>query len=120
MACICALADPPANIVSTAACFWSSAPSHTAPTGRFVPNAFGQNPTGSLLYNDRRAGATVIVQGRARIAEDESTRRKVFELSPEVEQTHDPDRHGVPVVIEVVRLQAGTGAGRGNFTMVRE
>ena len=85
-----------------------------------LPKAIGQNPNVSLLYNDRRAGATVIVQGRARIAEDESTRRKVFELSPEVEQTHDPDRHGVPVVIEVVRLQAGTGAGRGNFTMVRE
>ena len=39
----------------------------------------------------------------------------MFELSPEVEQTHDPDRHGVSVVIEVTRLQANAGAGR-NFS----
>ena len=84
-----------------------------------LPTAITSNPNVSLLYNDRRAGATVIVQGKARIAEDEETRRRVFELSPEVEQTHDPDRHGVSVVIEVTRLQANAGAGR-NFSMRRE
>jgi hypothetical protein len=84
-----------------------------------LPQTVVKNPNVSLLYNDRRAGATVIVQGRASVAEDEETRRKVFELSPEVEQTHDPDRHGVPVVIDVVRLQANAGAGR-NFSMARE
>jgi hypothetical protein len=84
-----------------------------------LPEAIASNPNVSLLYNDRRAGAIVIVQGKAHIAEDEETRRKVFELSPEVEQTHDPDRHGVPVVIDVVRLQAGAGGGR-NFSMNRQ
>ena len=85
-----------------------------------LPQAIVGNPHVSLLYNDRRAGATVIVMGRARIATDEETRRKVFELGPEVEQTHDPHRHGVAVVIDVTRLQGGPGAGRGNFLMVRE
>ena len=84
-----------------------------------LPQAIVKNPNVSLLYNDRRAGATVIVQGKARIAEDAETRRRVFEMSPEVEQTHDPDRHGVPVVIEVKRLQANVGAGR-SFSMNRE
>jgi hypothetical protein len=85
-----------------------------------LPQAIVNNRNVSLLYNDRRAGATVIVMGRAHIAEDEETRRKVFELGPEVEQTHDPHRHGVAVVIDVTRLQGGPGAGRGNFLMVRE
>jgi hypothetical protein len=85
-----------------------------------LPQAIVKNPHVSLFYNDRRAGATVNVMGRARIAEDEESRRKAFELSPEVEQTHDPHRHGVAVIIEVTRLQAGVGAGRGNFTMNRQ
>jgi hypothetical protein len=57
--------------------------------------------------------------GQARIAEDDETRRQVFEQSPEVEQTHDPQRHGVAVVIDVRRMQANTGAGRGNYTLTR-
>jgi hypothetical protein len=85
-----------------------------------LPQAIVNNPNVSLLYNDRRAGATVNVMGRARIATDDATRRKVFELGPEVEQTHDPHRHGVAVIIDVTRLQGGPGAGRGNFLVVRE
>jgi pyridoxamine 5'-phosphate oxidase-like protein len=85
-----------------------------------LPQAVVNNPNVSLLYNDRRAGATVIVNGKAHVAEDEETRRRVFEMSPEVEQTHDPNRHGVALVIDVVRLQANLGAGRGNFSMTRE
>lgn len=85
-----------------------------------LPTQIVNNPNIAILYNDRRAGATVIAQGRARIDEDEETRRRVFELSPEVEQTHDPHRHGVAVVIDVLRLQANAGGGRGAFNMVRE
>ena len=85
-----------------------------------LPQAIVNNPWVSLLYNDRRAGATVNVMGRARIDDDPEVRRKVFELGPEVEQTHDPERHGVAVVIDVASLVGGPGAGRGNFRMVRE
>jgi hypothetical protein len=85
-----------------------------------LPQAVANNDQVSLLYNDRRAGATVIVQGRAHIASDEETRRRVYEQCPEVEQTHDPHRHGVALVIDVVRMQANLGAGRGNFTLARE
>jgi hypothetical protein len=85
-----------------------------------LPQAVARNDQVSLLYNDRRAGATVIVQGRARIASDEETRRRVYEQCPEVEQTHDPHRHGIALVIDVVRMQANLGVGRGNFTLARE
>jgi hypothetical protein len=77
-----------------------------------LPTQIAHNANVSLLYNDRKAGATIIVQGRARIAADEESRRRAFELSPEVEQTHDPERHGVPVIIDVTKMQANLGAGR--------
>ncbi len=85
-----------------------------------LPQAVVKNPHVSLFYSDRRANAVVNVMGEARIAEDDETRRKVFEQAPEVEQTHDPQRHGVAVVIDVQRLQANTGAGRGNYTLARK
>ena len=85
-----------------------------------LPQAIASNPNLSLFYTDRRANVAVTFMGRARIAEDEETRRKVFELGPEVEQTHDPQRHGVAVVIDVMRMQGGAGAGRGNFSLIRE
>jgi hypothetical protein len=85
-----------------------------------LPQAVVKNDQVSLLYNDRRAGATVIVQGRAHVASDEGTRRRVYEQCPEVEQTHDPHHHGVALVIDVVHMQANLGAGRGNFTLARE
>ena len=85
-----------------------------------LPQAVGNNPNVSLFYNDRRANAAVTFMGRAHIAEDEETRRKVYELGPEGEQTHDPHRHGVALVIDVTRMQGGAGAGRGNFNLSRE
>lgn len=84
-----------------------------------LPRAIPANPHLSLFYSDRRANAVIHIMGRASIPEDEETRRRVFELGPEVEQTHDPHRHGVPLVVEVTRLQANTGSGRGLFTMAR-
>lgn len=85
-----------------------------------LPQAVEKNPNVSLAYSDRRANAVVFVMGRGHIDQNEEVRRKAFELSPEVEQTHDPERHGVALIIEVVRMQANAGPGRGNFTMVRE
>jgi hypothetical protein len=85
-----------------------------------LPRAIVKNNQVSLLYNDRRAGVAIIIQGRASIATDEESRRKAYELGPEVEQTHDPHHHGVPLIIEVTRMQANLGAGRGNFSLTRD
>ena len=40
-------------------------------------------------------------RGTARIAEDEATRRRVWDLSPAREQARDPERKGVAIVIRV-------------------
>jgi len=85
-----------------------------------LPQAIEKNPNVSLAYSDRRANANIFVMGKAHIESDEESRRKAFELGPEVEQTHDPERHGVALIIDVVRMQANAGPGRGNFTLVRD
>ncbi|HEU0169504.1 MAG TPA: pyridoxamine 5'-phosphate oxidase family protein [Chloroflexota bacterium] len=82
-----------------------------------LPQAMARNPHIALFYSDRRANTVVNVMGKGRIAGDEETRRRVYEQSPEVEQTHDTHRHGVALVIDVVKLQANLGAGRGNYSM---
>lgn len=76
-----------------------------------LPKAMANNNKLSLLYNDRKAGATLIIEGLGHIESDEEVRRRVFELAPEVEQTHDPERHGVALLIDVKRLQGGPAAG---------
>ncbi|MBV8083850.1 MAG: hypothetical protein JO247_03450, partial [Chloroflexi bacterium] len=65
----------------------------------------------------RRANTAINVMGRGHIADDEETRRIVYEQSPEGEQTDDTHRHGVALVIDVTRLQANLGPGRGNYSM---
>ncbi len=76
-----------------------------------LPNAILSNPSVSLVFSDLRGGNMINITGRGSIASDEETRRKVYEAGPEVEQTHDTERHGVAVVIDVKNLQAFTSAG---------
>lgn len=82
-----------------------------------LPKAITKNPHVSLFYSDRRANAVINVMGRAHVADDDETRRRVFELAPEVEQTHDPHRHGAAMLIDVVQMQANVGAGRGMYRL---
>jgi hypothetical protein len=86
--------------------------------GGIVKAVSGGNNKLSLLYRDSISRSTIIVQGRGSIATDEDTRRRLYEMTPEVEQLHDPDRKGVALIIDIVRLQGG--GPKGNFRMVRE
>jgi hypothetical protein len=62
--------------------------------------AIKNNPHVALIY---RSATTPLLQfqGRARIATGEAERKKVFENSPEVEQTRDPERTGTAVIIDL-------------------
>ena len=76
-----------------------------------LPTAIGTKPVVSLVYSDLRGGNMINITGRASVASDDETRRKVYEAGPEVEQTHDLGRNGVAVVVDVTNLQAFTSAG---------
>jgi len=69
------------------------------------------NPNVSVLYRDSTERTTFVFSGRARVDNDEATRKEVFEGSPQPEQDHDPERHGVAVVIDLDRAVGGTVGG---------
>jgi hypothetical protein len=83
-----------------------------------LTKAIQTNPRLSLLYRDSKSRSTVVIQGRGHIATDEETRRRVYEMTPEVEQFHDTARNGAALIIDVTRLQGG--GPKGNFRMQRE
>lgn len=72
----------------------------------------------SLLYRDSRTRSTIVIQGRGHLSDDPEVKRRLYELTPEVEQMHDPERKGVALIIDVTRLQGG--GPRGNYRMQRE
>ena len=94
--------------------------------GIWVRNADGGLPTAartgnnkvSLLYRDSKTRSTIVVQGKAHVSDDPEVRRRLYELTPEVEQLHDTERKGAALIIDVARLQGG--GPRGNYRMQRE
>lgn len=94
--------------------------------GIWVRNAEGGLPTQvtngnnkvSLLYRDSKTRSTIVIQGRGSVSNDPEVRRRLFEMTPEVEQFHDTERKGAAVIIDITRLQAG--GPKGMVRLVRE
>jgi predicted pyridoxine 5'-phosphate oxidase superfamily flavin-nucleotide-binding protein len=62
-------------------------------------------PRIALMYRNGPDRVSYQFHGTARIESDEAVRTEVFDNSPEVERSLDPDRKGVAVVIDVDRVQ---------------
>jgi hypothetical protein len=75
------------------------------------------NPRMALLYRDSKNRTTLIFEGRGHVESDEATRKRLYEMVPEVEQNHDPDRKGAALIIDVTKLQGNTP--RGSIRMER-
>lgn len=73
--------------------------------------ALQANPRCSLLYWDSKVRAMLNFEGLAHISTDETVRNRVYELSPEVEQTHDVDRKGAALIIDITKMSGFTAAG---------
>jgi hypothetical protein len=78
--------------------------------GGMVSN-LARNPRVSLLYRDSKTRTTLIIKGRAHVETNPAVREQVFQLSPEVEQNHDPGRKGAALIIDIVSLQGTTVRG---------
>jgi hypothetical protein len=74
-------------------------------------NSLKKNPKMSLLYRDSRNRTTLIFQGNGHIERDEATRNRLYEMVPEVEQNHDPDRKGAALIIDITNMQGNTPRG---------
>lgn len=76
-----------------------------------IVEAIATNPAVGLLYRDSDSRTTYVFAGRAHVASDEETRRAVFDASPQFERDHDPERHGVAVLIDLDEVKGGTVGG---------
>ena len=80
------------------------------PAGGLLTRIVDQ-PRIALLYRNGPDRVSYQFHGRARTVTDEAVRVEVFDNSPEVERSLDPDRKGVAVVIEVDRVQGRAHGG---------
>jgi hypothetical protein len=69
------------------------------------------NPKMAALYRDSRNRTTLVFHGHGYVASDEATRNRAFEIAPEVEQNHDPNRLGAALIIDVERLDGMSAHG---------
>ena len=76
-----------------------------------IVKTMGRNDRVSLLYRDSKSRTTLIVQGRGHVETDAAVRERVFQLSPEVEQNHDPGRKGAALIIDITSLGGSTVRG---------
>jgi hypothetical protein len=64
-----------------------------------------KNPKVALLYRDNDKLITVNIRGLAHIETGEEVRRQVYDMMPEVEQTHDPERTGACLIIDIKSIK---------------
>jgi hypothetical protein len=89
-----------------------------SPKGELL-KAIPANPRLGLAYADITTRTYYRMYGRARIADDPTTRARVFESMAKLEQSLDPERKGTAVVIELDSV-SGHDAASGLFSMARD
>ena len=70
-----------------------------------------RNPHMMAVYRDSSTRTTLMFRGRGHISTNEDIRNRAYELAPEVEQNHDPDRLGAALIIDIDELNGLTVKG---------
>ena len=76
-----------------------------------IAAAIRRNPQVSLLYRDNPTHSTIIFQGKAHADSGDGVRRRVFDITPEIEQNHKPWDAGVAVIINLEQVDEGAPWG---------
>jgi hypothetical protein len=92
-------------ISDTQLAFWSRNPEGGA------VKATTANPAMTVLYRDTPNRINLLFQGTARVATDEATRNRTFELMPQIEKDHDEPRRGACIVIDLESVSGATFSG---------
>lgn len=80
------------------------------PRGGLIASIRAQRPL-SFLYRNSPSRTTLTIRGRGKLVDDPEIRREIFDLSPEVEQRHDPAMAGAAVIVDVSRVQGTSPQG---------
>ncbi len=73
------------------------------PDGGLI-KSLAKNPRISLMYRDRDTRTNLQFRGRGHLENAEDIRKKVYESSPEAEQRSDAERKGMPLIIDLDRV----------------
>jgi hypothetical protein len=71
-----------------------------------------KNPNMMLLFRDSGERSTITFQGKGHIQNDDATRKKLWDMIPEVERNHETWESGAPLIIDLDRVDGGTPDGR--------
>jgi hypothetical protein len=69
-----------------------------------LPRAVAQHGAVTILYRNQETGEHYRLSGIARLEDDPEVRDRVYADSPPHEQAADPERRGVAMIVEIVRL----------------
>ena len=81
-----------------------------------LAKAMEVRPQVTLFYVDMSVPQLYTFYGRGQVSTDEDVDNRVYENTPEGEQSKDPERRGVALIIEIERIVA---KGARNFVMQR-
>jgi hypothetical protein len=82
-----------------------------------LASSLAKNPNVSMLYRDSKLRSTITVKGLGHIEQDEAIKQKVWEMSPEVEQMHTPQRQGACLIIDIKEIRGSTTQGAVNVQL---
>jgi hypothetical protein len=80
-----------------------------ARAGSGLTEAVKHNPNVALLFRDPGTRAMYQISGRARVAEDDATRKQVYDLGDEIERRHDFALIGAAIVIDLDVIEGYAG-----------
>jgi hypothetical protein len=89
-------------------------------SGGGLAKSISINPRMALLYRDSNERTTITMTGRGHFESDEATRKKVWELIPEVERNHETWESGDALIIDLERMDGGTPEGRVRLAWPRD
>jgi hypothetical protein len=85
-----------------------------------LAKAVETRPEVTLFYVDLvERGVAYTFYGRGRVTDDPEVADRVFAAAPEGEQAQDPERAGIPLIIDLERVVAQGRRPEQNFVMER-
>ena len=69
-----------------------------------LASAIAVRPDLTIFYRDQIRKVTFFIEGKGRIEADQGIRDEVYNMLPEVEQQHVPDRSGACLIVDIEKL----------------
>jgi predicted pyridoxine 5'-phosphate oxidase superfamily flavin-nucleotide-binding protein len=69
-----------------------------------ILKSIAANPKIALMYRNAETRAAYLIHGEARRDDTDAVKQHVYDHAPEVERNADPERKGVAIIVDIVRV----------------